>query len=52
MERSLLYVSRNGKNKCKKKKTSFKNNILTLKEQMNRVSFVLPTDHKINITSY
>ena len=32
------------------KKITIKDNILDLKEQMNdkRVSFVLPTDHKIN----
>ena len=38
----------------KDKKTTIKNNILALKEQMNdkRVSFVLPADHKINITPY
>jgi hypothetical protein len=35
-------------------KTTIKVNILALKDQMNdkRVSFVLPTDHKINITPY
>lgn len=36
------------------KKTTIKDNILALKEQMNdkRVSFVLHTDHKINDTPY
>jgi hypothetical protein len=39
---------------CSVDKKTIKDNILALYKQMNdkRVSFVIPPDHKINITSY